>query len=383
MDSTIVSFFCSRAEKTREKPDYEESLLQADELVLITILSVKGSAPRHPGTSMLVFPDGSQLGTIGGGEGESIALNRARKALEEKSSFIVDFRMLGLDPTSTQAICGGISLMLVEYLNPSTSLCIFKETHTQESGIFSGLAQVMSEGRRVLLAKRLRIQDTTGSTDIETRFLVTQNSTLPESLNAPLVRKCLGAGQSVYDPVSGWFLDCIIPQEKLCIFGGGHVGLAIAQVAQNLGFVITVLDDRPGFDSGARFPPAVKTLTGSFSSLAQDYSFDESTYIIVATQGHLGDIECLRKILSRPYKYAGFIGSGRKTQMVLGQLKDEGFAEEKLMSLFAPVGLDIEAESPEEIAIAILAEIIACRHHAPMLATRENERKTRRMAKSL
>ena len=105
------------------------------------------------------------------------------------------------------------------------------------------------------------------------------------------------------------------------------------------------------------------TLCGGYAEILRDFPVDSATYIVIVTHGHLHDLECVRAILGRRYRYAGFIGSARKTRLLLEQVRSEGFAQEKIDGLHAPIGVDIRAETPEEIAISILGEMIATRRN--------------------
>jgi len=160
------------------------------------------------------------------------------------------------------------------------------------------------------------------------------------------------------------FFDPVLPEEKLLILGGGYVGQAVAFQASRLGFKITVADDRHEFSAAERFPPNVESQSGSYTEIVERFPFDSATYVVMVTRGHLTDLECVRAVLKRKYRYAGFIGSERKAKLLREQLRSDGFEQEKIDALHAPIGLAIKAETPEELAVAILGEIIAVRRHA-------------------
>ncbi|HET7838299.1 MAG TPA: XdhC family protein, partial [Rectinemataceae bacterium] len=163
--------------------------------------------------------------------------------------------------------------------------------------------------------------------------------------------------------------------------GGGHVGMAIADIAVGLGFSTTVVDDREEMADPTRFPRGVRAVhaAAGYAEAIAGLSLDAASYAVVVTRGHAYDLECVRALLKRSYRYLGMIGSSRKTRMILEQAKAEGFDPAKVDALFAPVGLDIAAETPQEIAVCILGEIIAVRRNAKVLPELAARRLARRM----
>ena len=156
------------------------------------------------------------------------------------------------------------------------------------------------------------------------------------------------------------------------------MGKAVARFAEGLEFKVTIADDRPQFADPGRFSGGVEVLEGRFADVIERFPFGPSTYALVVTPGHLSDLDCMRAIMRREYRYAGLIGSKRKVRMIFEQLIAEGFDRSRVEAVYSPVGLDIGAETPEEIAVSILAEMIAVRHESPALAAMEVERRRRR-----
>ncbi|MFN8584064.1 MAG: XdhC family protein [Dehalococcoidia bacterium] len=148
---------------------------------------------------------------------------------------------------------------------------------------------------------------------------------------------------------------------RLLIVGGGHVGLSIARIGAIVGFSIAVLDDRPEFANPERFPMAEEVMCGDIAEELQGTRIDNTTYIVLVSRGHMQDALALRHTVSRGPAYLGMIGSRRRTATVLQQLRDEGYSGDDLAKVHTPIGLDINAETPEEIALAILAEIVLLR----------------------
>ncbi|MEL1133749.1 XdhC family protein [Desulfitobacterium sp. THU1] len=155
------------------------------------------------------------------------------------------------------------------------------------------------------------------------------------------------------------FLDPIIPTHRLIILGGGHIALPLVQMGKLLNYEVTVIDDRPSFANKGRFPEADQVICQDFQSALQELTFDESTYVIVVTRGHRYDQTCLEEVLKRPQTaYLGMIGSRRKVATIMNNLRENGYSQEVLDRVYTPIGLDIGAQTPEEIAVSIIAEMI-------------------------
>ena len=157
------------------------------------------------------------------------------------------------------------------------------------------------------------------------------------------------------------FIEPIVSAQTMYIFGGGHIALTLAKVARLLGFKIVVIDDRPEYANSQRFPEAELTLAADFTEAFQKLEVDKSSYIVIATHGHKGDETVLEGALATEAKYIGMIGSKTKNQTIFSHLLSKGISQEQLDRVHAPIGLEIYAQTPEEIAISILAEIIKVR----------------------
>jgi xanthine dehydrogenase accessory factor len=157
------------------------------------------------------------------------------------------------------------------------------------------------------------------------------------------------------------FVEPVIPQPRALIFGGGHVSKSISKVATIAGFSTTIVDDREAFANKERFPEAEATYAEEYENVFPKLVVNSSTYVIIVTRGHRDDMRVLRWAISTPAKYISMIGSKRKTISVVKELEKEGFQREAFERIFAPMGLEIGAESPEEIAVSVVAEMIATR----------------------
>lgn len=163
------------------------------------------------------------------------------------------------------------------------------------------------------------------------------------------------------------FMNILSAEMKLLICGGGHIAIPLAQIAKQLGFQVTVLDDRPDFAHPSRFPDC-NVIANEFAETLREMPLGPSTYVVVITRGHEHDVDCLVEILDKEYAYVGLIGSRRRVRIVLEVLEKAGISRERLKSVFTPIGLPIGAESPAEIAVSIVSELVCVRRKGPVQA---------------
>jgi len=170
------------------------------------------------------------------------------------------------------------------------------------------------------------------------------------------------------------FIEPILATPALYLFGGGHVSRAISKIANVAGFETIVVDDRPAFANKERFPDALETYSGEWEETFARLQPNDFSYLVIATRGHKGDLTCLRWALTTPARFIGMIGSKRKLIEFSRVLAAEGVSEEQLDRIHSPVGLDVGALTPGEIAVSVVAEMIAVRRNvgpsAPALSYR-------------
>lgn len=320
---------------------------------LVTVIDVQGSVPRHPGSKMLVRSTGAILGTVGGGKGEASAIELAVQSIARKRSDALTVEMQGTEAEGDDMVCGGTCRLLVEYVADTMP--------------YAMLLQRLQKGEKVLLVKKLEgpAEGTPAAVLIavhdEGGAHLQGADAQPDKDTAA---RCLRTGQPAFSREAGLFYDPIFPDEKLLILGGGHVGRSVAVMATELDFKVTIADDRKALLAPERFPPGVKTICGSYADVAREFPLDSASYVVIVTRGKASDLECIRAILRRTFRYAGFIGSTRKAKILLDQLREDGFPQEKVAAVHSPIGLDIKAETPAEIAVSILAELVAVRRNA-------------------
>ncbi|MBI4496125.1 MAG: XdhC family protein [Deltaproteobacteria bacterium] len=160
------------------------------------------------------------------------------------------------------------------------------------------------------------------------------------------------------------YIEPILPVPRVLIFGGGHISLFVSRISAMIGFQVTVVDDRPQFANKERFPEAEEVMAEEFPFVLEKMKVNRSTYLVIVTRGHAYDQEVLEWAVGTEAKYIGMIGSRKKIQTVYKNLKEKGIAAEKFERVHAPIGLDIGALTPEEIAVSVAAQMIQVKRQA-------------------
>jgi xanthine dehydrogenase accessory factor len=230
---------------------------------------------------------------------------------------------------------------------------------------FESAAHAVSHRRRGCLLTRIQ-RNNEGEVKVIIEWLA-EPSFLDEI--ASPIRSCLESGrpecgtQTAFEGVAEEvFIEPVIPPPLLVIAGGGHVGHAVAIEAQRVGFEVTLIDDRPEFADAATFPPGVRTVCGPVSNTIAAFPLDADCYVVLVTRGHRHDSEALTTCIHRPLAYLGMIGSRRKVALVRKRFLDDNLATaEELDRIHAPIGLDIGAVTVPEIAVSVVAQLIAVR----------------------
>ena len=351
-------------------PTVLERLLAAgdhgEDCALATIIRVWGSTPRKPGTKMLVTADGSVCGTIGGGCGEAEVRREALAALDCKSParYSLD---LGNDVAADEGMaCGGKMDVFIDFISSTdqASREIFEKLYQHlKSDQGASLITITGDGGAGshLIGKKI-LAGTTAADGVVPEEIVFLARTLQmEKGREAWLTACRVAvdGQKSFQ-VELLVESCTLPAEVI-ILGGGHISLPLTRMAGLLGYRCTVVDDRPSFASRERFPAAYRVVCENFDTALKGLDIGPGTCVVIVTRGHKHDRYCLREALKRPAAYIGMIGSRRKVKALMDQMAEEGFDPERLKSVFSPIGLDIGAETPEEIALSIMAEIVAVR----------------------
>ncbi|MFZ3130779.1 MAG: XdhC/CoxI family protein, partial [Desulfosporosinus sp.] len=348
----------------------EEVFHQKLEAALITVISVLGSTPRKPGAKMLVFADGTMVGTIGGGCGEAKGRREALNVIAASTSKIYHLNMTADIAQEEGMVCGGIMGLFIDYLgsqNPVELTNLHKDyLSSLESCDNPILVTVIEAAEERLIGKKLFLKnngDVLGDLGLEEL-----NRVAMESAKTGL-RSCRPQLISLDSEFAPWvssvtkaayrlLLEPPSADVQLLILGAGHIALPLATMAKIIGYEVTVVDDRPSFANSVRFPSADTIICDDFERALDAISINPQTFVVIITRGHRYDKVCLRKVINQPAAYIGMIGSRKRVKALLAELEEEGVSNKLLQKLYAPIGLKIGAETPEEIAVSILGELI-------------------------
>ena len=312
-------------------------LEKAHDLVLVTIVAEAGSAPRGTGSQMLVNVDGRLLGTIGGGAVEHQSEQLALKLLAEKRSGLHDYVLRKNEGEDIGMACGGDVTVYFQFIDHTDARwgalagAVSERTAARQPG---WLVQRLDGGFPALLG--------------EDGGLLAGEA--PENAAEYQIPGCkrTETGFSMPLPIG----------ERAVIFGGGHIARDLAPLLKNVGFRVTVMDNRPEYADPADFPGAERVICGDYLRLDDYIDLNENDFVVVMTNGHSHDFDIQEQALRRKLAYIGVIGSRRKTAVVNQRLREAGVSEEGIAQVHTPVGTAIKAVTPAEIAISIAGEMI-------------------------
>lgn len=317
--------------------------------VLCSILASSGSSPRGAGARMLVLADGSTHGTVGGGAVELHTAALAREALRSGKSRVQAFLLHKNEVADIGMICGGNVRVYFQYFDPA-------EAETR--ALIAELIALLKSGRtNAWLVLELSGEVLVNMGLYDARRGLIHAGTLSEAAIRPLLknRAVWQSGEPSY------YVEPLVRVGRVYVFGGGHVGKALVPVLASVGFRVTVFEDRPAFAVPEAFPQAEAVVLGDYGRIGERVTLEPEDYAVIMTPGHQADYEVLRAVLSSETAYVGCIGSRHKVALTQKRLREDGIAEEKILSVHSPIGLDIGGETPEEIAVSIAAELIAVR----------------------
>ena len=310
---------------------------------LVSIAASDGSTPRGAGAMMAVFPGGGITGTIGGGNVEFECQRLAASPRVKRNCRRASPPRSSSSAASLGMVCGGGVTVQFQYLPAGEQriIAVLRDLIEADGGNRDTWLLRRIEGEQVTA---MGLADRTGPRHLDI---------LPEEL------ELLCGNQAVF--ARKWLSIPVVKAGRTYLFGGGHVSQALVPVLASLGFRPVVYDDRPEFADPALFPKAEKTLCGDFARLSEQVTVTPEDYVVVMTRGHQADYEVLTQVLRSGAKYLGCIGSKRKLALCRERLLAAGFTDEEYARLHAPIGLAIGAQTPEEIAVSVAAEMIAVR----------------------
>ena len=331
-------------------------LASGEDVVVATIISKSGSTPRMAGTKMLVKEDGAIIGTIGGGVLEATVINVAKEVYKSRQSVVRDYKYAGKDENSI-GVCGGRIEVLIEWVpsdDEATEL------------VFRKVNEGLRTGQRVTLVTRLPSEREEGSGS--GRWLLFSDgksvgSPLPDSLQE-LASQASAFGQTKVLVVDGqrYLVEPIRMPGTVFVFGAGHVAKQVARLTSMVNFRTVVVEDREEFATQDRFPDADEIIVlDDFAHGIRDLPIDEDSYLVIVTRGHQQDQLALLQAVHTNAGYIGMMGSERKRILIYQTLRETGVSEEQLAKIHSPIGLLHKTDSPEEIAVSIVAELIQVR----------------------
>jgi len=345
-----------------------EILQQRKPVVLATIISQHGSSPRGKGARMAISSEKYQIGTIGGGRLEAGLHDKFSEFLERKKSGILDFVLSETEAANLEMICGGSISILIDPIEPDNLDLMNLYAHVQEMILNrkSGwLISWLPESNDKLPQKCLITSDqkVIGTWIPRITFFNDELKSITYNNETFLLTDFdLRVPQLLKSGSAQVFLEPIGQSNIVYIVGAGHISQMLAPLTTLVGFQTIVLDDRDEFISEERFPSVEsRVLLQNFNDVFQGRNINTQTFIVIVTRGHQFDKSVLSQALKTPAAYIGMIGSRRKIKLTFEALREEGVSDEELKKVHTPIGLDIGAETPEEIAVSIVAELIQSR----------------------
>ncbi len=337
-------------------------LEKGDSVVVATVVRTKGSTPQKSGAKLLVRQDGTGVGTLGGGCVEGDIWFAAKELMKSGGPAAFQDYQLNEDLAAEDGlVCGGTMYFLIDPVyRPDEYLPYATEIDSAYTG-----------GGAVALASLIKSRDG-GDAPIGTKLFVRENGSTEGTLGDPELDRgaarqaaqLMVHGKNEYvvaDDGAEYFVEAYTTPPQLVICGGGHVSKAIAPLAKMLGFRLFVTDDREEFSSKERFPEAETTVVARPEDALPTLPINPNTFIVVATRGHRYDNTALAAAAATPAKYVGLMGSLRKTILIYEDLIRVGVSIERIKEIRSPIGLDIHARTPEEIAVSIMGEILMFR----------------------
>ena len=350
-------------------PEAVRTLERGEKFALATVINARGSTPREIGAKMIVREDG-QFGTIGGGCGEAEVFRKARLLLNEgQGARLTEVDLTGDFDQQQIGTCGGLMDVFVDIWSSGDDLEIARQlaTAAEHNRPAALLTLVQSASAETVGAKS--IVDTASEDgrpaiplEIPRRAMMQLVARTGDGIPA-LIEVSDNGGVNPVTRIDGdgprLFLDPISGAQRLVIAGAGHIAQPLAALGSMLGFHVTVIDDRASFANRERFPTADEIVVRPFAAAMEALVLDRHCYLVSVTRGHSFDEEVIRGALMRTRgAFIGMIGSRRRVKATLERIGEGGVPQELLDQVHAPLGIDIAAETPEEIAVSIIAEIV-------------------------
>lgn len=330
---------------------YQEILkeLQGKKTVVeALVIETKGSTPRKVGSRMLVRADGSLFGTIGGGCGEADVITRSRLSLQDGKCREVTADLTEDILTESEGVCGGTFRVFIRPWQP---------TEKNENLMTHLAEQAEKETLFGVCVSHQENPEKTGAITTRTSGEGAEGDTGPSASTK-------GGGWLSTDEQGEWYWEHWKPTPRLVVVGAGHIAEPLETFGRMTGFHTTVIDDRKMFANRQRFSEAQDVICGPILDVVREIKLTPQTFMVLVTRGHTLDIDALKVVIDRqiPLAYLGMIGSLRRVRAVFELLEEEGYERSHFSHVHSPVGLDLGGETPAEIALAIVAEMVQVRN---------------------
>lgn len=361
---------------------------QGEKVATATIVRTKGSTPREVGAKMLVRKTGIS-GTVGGGCGEADAWREALLAIDSNKTSVVVADLTEDIDLKSRGVCGGIFDILIEpWTSPVQVETVIKALDRPDRiavlSVVQGRGFASTPSARLIVYSDAATEGTLGQDTLDRLVVNPARSALVKgkSETKTIDFEAKSANGATVTARAEVFFEVFVPAPTLIVCGAGHIAVPLATFAKELGFTVVVLDDRASFARAERFPTADRVIVGGFESELAKMPVHADTYIVLVTRGHSFDVEALRSVIRNDPAYIGMIGSKRRVWAVFKLLHDEGISIEDIKKVYAPIGLDLAAETPAEIALTIAAEMVKIRRggKAPSLSDELRERYAKLLA---
>ena len=342
----------------RELFEQLEQLKKAEgRIVLATLVNTRGSTPRKEGAKMLVGEGGRVLGSVTiGGCVDAQVIEESESVLGENAPKLLELNLGDEEAWEIGLTCGGTIEVFVEPValdQPDSQTLTYYErlrAHAEQGGRGALVTRLdpPNNGAKLLLLDSGVVEGSLGDLFLDGRFI-------------PEAREAMGRGASktlFLEGVRG-FVEVFVPPSTLLVVGAGHVAMPLVSLAKLLGFRTIVVDGRPRFATGERFPDVDELRVGIPSELVKSIPLLPTTALVLVAHDYKYDLPVLHHALATRVGYVGMLGSSRRGKAILDLLREDGVAEALLSRIHVPIGLDIGAQTAPEIALAILAEILA------------------------
>jgi xanthine dehydrogenase accessory factor len=339
-----------------------DEMTAANAMVVATVVKTSGSTPQKPGAKLLVRADGSGVGTLGGGCVEGDIWFASSQLLKNGGPAEMRDYELNEDLAAQDGlVCGGTMYFLLDPIREPA-----------EADVFNGEVIAAYEGGAPVAVASLMKVPEGSELEVGTKLLIRENGSTSGSLGDEKLdanamneaRRLMAMGKNDYitaESGAEYFIEAYTTPPTLVVAGGGHVSKALSNIATTLGFRIFIIDDREEFSNADRFPEAEQTVVSDYGSAFEKLPIGTNSFIVIATRGHRYDASAMAAAMRTPASYVGLLGSKRKTILIYEELFAEGFTMEEVQSVRSPIGLNISARTPEEIALSIMSEIVGFR----------------------